>query len=570
MSEKKRILRGNSDFESMINGNGYFVDKTIFLKEFMNSGDHVLVMPRPRRFGKTLNLSMTEYFFDIQKPESKKLFREFKINEEKAFCEEHQNKYPVISISFKNVDGDDWKTCMTEIRDKITNLFRKHKKLLSSDRLESYEKKFVEQIIHEKGKPKDYRSALEKLSHYLNIYFEKKVIILIDEYDAPIISGFNNGYYDEIIKFMKSFLGNALKDNTNLEISLVTGILRIAKESIFPGINNVGVYAITSNYFSDHFGFTEQETIELLKYFGLQNQFQQIKHWYNGYQFGSTQNIYNPWSISSYVNLKDDGFKTYWVNTSSDDLIKKRIIEPDVREDLQKLIMNEHLIKAIEENFVFTEFNTDSELLWTLLTFTGYLTINRHIVDEDYELRIPNNEVKKVFKKFIIKWLNNDVKIKRNLLYDTAGHLVHNHINDFEAGFKKIMGDTFSYFDTGKGESEKVYQSYLLGLLACIGDDYLIKSNRESGEGRYDIMLLPKDKAKFPNGIVIEIKQLEKKEKEDKNGLANRVNNAIDEAFQQIEEKEYYKELVSNDIPNIIKLPIVFVGKNPYVNKLTI
>ena len=276
----------------------------------------------------------------------------------------------------------------------------------------------------------------------------------------------------------------------------------------------------------------------------------------------------NPWSILNYAQDYESGFKAFWVNTSSDELIKERLKERDAnytREQLLKLINNETIEKSIDENFVFPDLDTDKELLWTLLTFSGYLTSINKIGRKSYELAIPNYEIKTVFQDIILKWLNADIKIKQTLLINTAKYLISKDLVNFEKGFKEIIGDTFSYFDT-KGEQESVYQSYVLGLLAIIGDDYIIKSNRESGEGRYDIMLIPHDKNK--TGIVIEIKQITRNINETNEKFHDRINNKIEEALNQIKTNKYYNELLDNKVTDILKLPIVFAGKEPYISQI--
>jgi hypothetical protein len=364
---------------------------------------------------------------------------------------------------------------------------------------------------------------------------------------------------------MRNLLSGAFKDNSSLYKGVITGILRISKESIFTGLNNVSVYSILDDEFSDKFGFTETETKQIIQDFNVPTEYEQIKKWYNGYKIGNTNDIYNPWSILNYVISFKNGFKTFWANTSSDELIKEQLKKKDanyIREQFLKLINKETVEKEIDENFVFPDLITDKELLWTLLTFSGYLTSKNKIGRKTYEIAIPNYEIKTVFQDIVFKWLSTDVNIKRSTLIDTTKYLINNNIEKFEKGFKEIIGDTFSYFDV-KGEPENVYQSYVLGLLAIIGDDYIIKSNRESGEGRYDILLIPHDKTKY--GIVIEIKQIAKQDTENEPDFILRINKKIKEAQKQIDRNKYYMELIDNKVPNIIKLPIVFAGKEPYI-----
>jgi len=571
ISEMKRILIGNSDFEYIISNNGYFVDKSLLIKEFFEDGNQVIVLPRPRRFGKTLNLSMIEHFFDIRKPDSVSLFSEFNISKDKTFCEQNQNRYPVINITLKNVKGRNWEESFEIIKKKISELYQEHEYLLDSEKLNEAERRQFKMIFFREGGISDYGYGLSDLSKYLNKHFGQKTIILVDEYDSPIISGYTNKYYDEIIMFMQSLLGNAFKGNDSLEKGLITGILRIARESLFSEFNNPGVYTILDPYFDDKFGFTEPETQKLLAYFGLQNNFEDVKYWYNGYHFGKTDRIYNPWSIINYATRHEQGFKPYWVNTGSDPLIKKRITEPGVDQtydDLQKLISGEALKKTIDENFIFSDLEGNKRLLWTLLTFSGYLTPVEKIDYETYMLRVPNFEIKTIFKNIIINWLEDENKVQKELLELTTQHLINNRISQFEKGFRRIIGDTFSYFDT-RGMAENVYQAYFLGMLAIIGDDYIIRSNRESGEGRYDILLIPHDKAQY--GIVIEIKRVEEKGVTESDAhFHKRINTAIKKALNQIEHNEYYKELIEHKIKNIIKLPVVFAGKEPFITPLAL
>ena len=509
---------------------------------------------------------MIEHFFDINKKESASLFTEFKISAEKGFCQAHQNKYPVINLSLKSVRASDWDACLLHIKDVISRVYKEHKYLLKSDKLEDFEKQFIEKIILEKGVQKDYEFSLLNLSEYLSAHFGNETILLVDEYDTPIIDGYKEKYYDEVIKFMQVFMGSAFKGNPYLHKGLITGIMRIARESIFSEMNNIGVYTITSLYFADKFGFTEQETKDTLKYFGLEGHFPEVQKWYNGYKFGNTGQIYNPWSIVNYISRHEEGFKAYWINTGTDSLIKSRIVEPDLNrtyDTLQRLIAGQTIEKRIVDSFVFADFDTKKELLWTLLAFSGYLTQTENVKDDVYLLKIPNYEIKKVFKDIVIDWWEIEHRVARLLLEETAGHLVNNRLEAFEKGFKQIMGDTFSYFDAG-GEPEKTYQAYVLGLLAVIGDDYLIRSNRESGEGRYDIMLMPHDKARY--GVVIEIKRIEgRKKKETEEAFSKRINATLTEAAHQIEHKKYYQELLAHQIEKIIQLPIVFAGKEPFV-----
>jgi len=590
MKTKKTLKIGRSEFDLIIKGNHYFVDKTMLIFDFYNNANDIILFPRPRRFGKTLNLSMIEHFFDIQKPESAKLFTDFAISKEIDFCNEHQNKYPVINISLKSVKETDWEKCLDKFKGLISKLYNEHKYLLQSDKLGIYEKSLFERLLMKTANDVEYKDSLQSLSNCLTIHFGQKTIILVDEYDAPIISAFqytkppiktfqsgNPTFYEKVINFMQGFLGDAFKGNDTLKKGLLTGVMRVGRESIFSEWNNFDVFGVTSHYYSDKFGFVQTEIDELLSYFQLEEKKEEIERWYNGYKFGSTEKIYNPWSIVNYIAKPKDGFRPYWVNSGDYTLIKSRIIELGVKETIMDLIQGKTIDKELKDNFVFQDFEKNTELLWTLLTDNGYLTQAGKADFGTYKLKIPNNEVKIIFTDIIMSWLNEEVKITRDLLTKTAKSLITNQIAEFETCFRQIIGDTLSYFDTAEKVDkqsrvktithEQIYHVYTLGLLTILADDYIIKSNRESGEGRYDIMLIPYDKKR--NGIIIEIKSVEKQQENEDNGnFTKRINNEIDSALNQIDKNEYYKELIVNKIKpdNIIKLAIIFAGKVPYIN----
>ena len=582
MESKKTIRKGSSDFKTIIEDNGYFVDKTMLIKEFFENGNYTLLMPRPKRFGKTLNLSMIEYFFDIQKKDDKKLFSIFEITKENEFCEKHQNKYPVINISLKGVKETNWDTCLDKFKNLISNLYKEHRFLLQSDKLEKDEKQIITNIISETATDAKYKDSLKTLSSYLKKHFNQKVIILVDEYDAPIISAFNNTnnpiksgdkenktFYENVINFMQGFLGEAYKGNNDLKKGLLTGVMRVGRESIFSEWNNFEVYGITSTYFADKFGFTKKETEKLLNYFNLQDDNEQITKWYDGYRFGNISEIYNPWSIVSYIVNKNDGFKAYWVNTSNDSMLKERIRVENIKNAVVELINNKTIIKTIKENFVFPDFEHNTELIWTLLFNAGFITPVKNISLNRYEFRIPNYELKFVFTNIILEWIENRYKFNQDLLINTSTDLINNNLSDFEIGFKQILGDTLSYFDTASNkQGEQFFHVYTLGLLAVLSDDYIISSNRESGEGRYDIVLIPRNSNN--NGIIIEIKQIEnQQENEDDTDFIDRINDKINEALEQIERKKYYKTLLAHriELEKIKRVPIVFAGKEPYILK---
>ncbi|OQX96211.1 MAG: hypothetical protein B6I20_14735 [Bacteroidetes bacterium 4572_117] len=496
---------------------------------------------------------MLRYFFDKSEPKNKQLFKGLKIWQTNENIKHHCCKYPVIYLTFKDAKADIWDKCYELIVSEIVNLYSEHDYLLKNDTLKNHEKNKYDRILNETASETEYQESLKHLCKYLERYYKEKVVFLIDEYDTPIQASYKD-FYKEAISFMRGLLSGALKDNSSLFRGIITGILRVSKESIFSGLNNISVYSILDNKFSDKFGFTETEIKKIITDFKVDTKYLQIKKWYNGYKFGNTSGIYNPWSILNYVVEPNAGFKTFWTYTSSNELIKEQIKKKDavgIRAEMLELINGETVKKDLEENFVFPDLDTKKKLLWTLLTYSGYLTINNEISRKKYELTIPNYEIKTIFQDTILEWLEDDIKIKQSLLENTANYLVNNEITKFESGFKQIIGDTFSYYDSSKNH-EYVYHAYILGLLAIIGDDYIIKSNKESGEGRYDIMLIPIVKLRHgvaQHGIVIEIKQTEKQQGNESNDeFAKRVNKQIKEATNQIDKNKYYKELIDNKI----------------------
>jgi hypothetical protein len=566
MPQRKKLHLGDSDFKSVIENDYYYIDKSLFIQDILESEKAVMLLPRPRRFGKTLNLSMLKYFFDIREPQNKDLFTGLNIWQAEDEIKEKQGSYPVIYLTFKDTKKESWPNTLKHIKIEISKLYKQHRYLLKDDTLYADEKYKFENIIKEKADDVDYEVSIQDLSEFLYRYFKQKVIILIDEYDAPIQAGYNK-FYREVIDFMRSLMSGAYKDNTYLYKGAITGILRVSKESIFSGLNNLSVYSILQTRFSDKFGFTQDEVQQIVKDFQIEADYEKIKEWYNGYQIGKTSNIYNPWAVLNYAAEHEEGFKTYWINTSSDELIKEQLLQKDareIREEFLKLINNESINKNIEENFVFPELKRRKDLIWTLLTYSGYLTITKKVSRREYELCIPNYEIKTIFQDTILEWLESDMNIRLTTLQETTNHLVNNQIDEFEQGFKQIIGDTFSYYDATENH-EYVYHSYMLGLLAIIGDDYIIRSNRESGEGRYDIVLLPRDKQN--NGVVIEIKQISKQENnEPDDKFRERINMSIEKAAEQIDRHKYYKELLDYGLrtEQIIKAPVVFAGKEPY------
>ncbi len=413
MENQKTIQTDSSDFKQIVENNNYFVDKTPFIYDLLESASYVTVMSRPKRFGKTLNLSMIEHFFDINKKDSEKLFSEFKISDREEFCKKHQNKYPVINISLKKVKDNNWEDCMNSFKKTIIDMYKKHDYLLKSDSFDSYDRLEYEEIISGEASDIQYQSSLVHLSKYLKNHFGENVIILLDDYDLPIINAYQNThepinewkpgnltYYENVINFLSSFISEAFKGNNNLKKGLIIGVMQIAHENIFASCNNVTFFGILSVYFSGNFGFTHQETKKILEHFNLQNDIDNIEKWYSGYKFGDIENISNPRSIINYIKNKKDGFKSYWIESGEDSLITEWINKSNIKKEVFELIEKDVITKTIDENFVYPGLS-DSKDLWTILFYNGYLTQIKEASYQQRELKIPNNELKLVLKSFM-------------------------------------------------------------------------------------------------------------------------------------------------------------------------
>ena len=548
---EKKIGIGVSDFKALIDKDCYYIDKTILVKEIYSSGPQVILFPRPRRFGKTLNLSMLRYFFEKTEIEHSYLFENLQIWKHEEYREK-QGKYPVIFLTLKDVKQSNWEECFNKIKDIMSQEFSKHDYLLKT--LKEKERQEFEQIVAKTANKGDYESSLRKLAMYLERYHKQKVIILMDEYDTPIQAGYINGYYDKIIDFMRSFLSEVLKDNVTIEKAVLTGILRVAKESIFSGLNNLEVSTILGYQSNDKFGLEEFEVENMLKAYGIEDKLTEVKDWYNGYKFGGTT-IYNPWSIINFVSKYREGLKPYWVNTSSNDLIKSLITKggEDVKQEMEELIQGKSITKAVNDSIVFGEIEQNADTLWNFLLFSGYLkaeNLRREDIKMYAELSIPNKEIEYLYKEIIMNWFNDSIYSKKLEMMLKA--LTMGDIETFEDIFSEFIDKSMSYFDVSGQNPENFYHAFVLGLLVSLQNSYQVKSNKESGYGRYDIMLIPKDKTKM--GVIIEFKKVNKKRGES-------LETACEKALKQIEEKEYKQELLDMGIDRVMKLGISFEGK---------
>jgi hypothetical protein len=571
----KQFSVGESDFKNIITGNYYYVDKSLFIKEIIDRGNRVILVPRPRRFGKTLNISMLKYFYDCC-PENlplvpdttvpgskpvipgntyKSLFSSLAIANAGPQYLEKMGKHPVIFLTFKNIKEPDWETCLDKIKSLIQQEYAKHYYLLNSKDLMPHESDYFQQIIDLKGTLGDYENSLEKLLIFLSRYYGRKAVILIDEYDAPVHAGFTNQYYKEIIGFIRNFLCAGLKDTGQyLEKGVITGIMRIAQESIFSGLNNPDVFTLLAEEFNDKFGFTEQEVETMLKEFNVFDRYDEVQQWYNGYNFGG-RIIYNPWSITNFLDSGGKELKPYWIDTSDNEIVDNLLSKggKELKEELEVLIRGETVEKAIDENIVLKDVGTDEDLLWSFLLMGGYLKQTGKRRDAAagktlYNLCIPNLEVRDTYTRIIRRYFSS--KIENKHLEIMLKALVEGNTVLFEEMLQKVATGVFSYHDLS-GEPEKVYHALVAGMLTWISNTHEIKSNRESGYGRYDIMIIPRDLSQW--GYVIEFK---------KTGKNESVKSAVKSALKQIKEKKYETELKDRGVKKIKKLAVVFEGKN--------
>ena len=554
---KKRIAIGVSDFQKMLTKGYYYVDKSLFIKDILEDGSEVILLPRPRRFGKTLNMSMLRYFFEKSAEDNRPLFENLAIGQDHD-CMVKQGQYPVIFLSFKDLKLDSWNVTYGSLVQLIYTEYNRHLYLMNSPVMSDMDKKYFHRVCLDEGSEVDYASSIKKLSEFLTKHHGQKTIILIDEYDVPIQQAFLKKYYDPLISFMRNFMTAALKDNKYLEKAVLTGVMRVARESLFSGLNNLSVQTLLNRSYSKYFGFIETEVKELLNYYGIESQLEEVRKWYNGYIFGNTV-VYNPWSVLQYTQNWEEGLQPYWINTSDNELVKRLISNGgyELKLELEDLLQGGELVKTINQDISMGEVEQNEENVWSFLLFSGYLkALTRELIRGEFacSLAIPNYEVELLYNKIILSWFVN--QSGRNKLQSLLNSLISGEIKIFAVLFKDYVMASLSYFDTGGQEPEQFYHAFVLGLLVGLRPEYEVKSNRESGYGRYDVMVIPRDLNQ--TGIIIEFKKVDADEGEDLEKAAAR-------ALQQIEAKEYQQELLDRGIHKIIKLGIVFRGKEVLV-----
>lgn len=546
----KPLPIGISDFKKIIDGNYAYVDKTLLIKELLETGAEICLIPRLRRFGKTLNLSMLHYFFEKTDHDTSHLFSSLAIWKEEKF-RLLQGQFPVIFFSLKDIKESTWEDSLDSFREIIASEFQRHRYLLDSDVLAPEEKTRFKTILEEEGPHRLYRDTLRLLSKWLYLYHKKRPILLIDEYDAPVHGAYIGGFYDSMITFLRNWLSRGLKDNKYLEKCVLSGILRIAKESIFSGLNNVSTYSILDTQFQDKFGLLEHEVIQLLENNEMTEMLPKMREWYNGYRIGTCSKIYNPWSVLKCIEAKGK-LASYWVNTSDNALTKKLITKgpESLKEDFEVLLSNGVIEKRIDEGIVFSNLEKSSTAIWSLLLFSGYLTLASTPNGKLCQLRVPNLEVRELYKSMVEEWFEMSIELKnyRELLQS----LISGDIDTFAEIFQKFLLSALSVFDISPEEPEKIYHAFVLGMLLGLRDTYEVKSNRESGYGRYDVMLIPKNNQDL--GIIMEFKKMGRNEKSD-------LDTAVTSAIEQIETKNYQQELLDRGVKHILAVGLAFRGK---------
>ena len=552
----KKIGIGNQDFETIQREGCFYIDKTKFIQEWWESGDSVTLITRPRRFGKTLNMSMLEKFFSVNYADRGDLFDQLAVWQEEKY-RKLQGTYPVISLSFAKVKATSYESARKMLCHIITGVYNQYDFLLNSDRLNENEKTFFKKISDDM---EDYIAAdsLNALSGYLMKYYGKKVIILLDEYDTPMQETYVSGYWKEIVAFMRNLFNSTFKTNLCLERAVMTGITRVSKESIFSDLNNLEVVTATSEKYADCFGFTEEEVFTALEEYGLSDRKKEVKEWYDGFTFGNKTEIYNPWSIINYLDKRRVG--TYWANTSSNSLVGKLIREGsrEIKMTMEGLLRGETFHTTFDEQIVFSQLEQGDDAVWSLLLASGYLKVVHYEFNTvrrkaEYALKLTNLEVQCMFEQLIEGWFGGCRRIHNAFLQAMMTH----DVKGMNVYMNKMTTEMFSYFDSGKKpseeEPERFYHGFVLGLLVELADRYVVTSNRESGFGRYDVMLEPKT-AEY-DGIIIEFKVQDEDEQE--------LSDTVQGALRQIREKDYRAALRARGIPQerIREYGFAFCGK---------
>ena len=554
----RTVAIGQQSFEAIRNGDYFYVDKTAFIKEWWESGDAVTLIMRPRRFGKTLNMNMLETFFSVNYAGRGELFEGLDIWKDEKY-RELQGTYPVISLSFAEVKERNFEYAKMRIYQLLVDLYSKHDFLQRENFLEGADLDFFQSVGMDMSEPVATR-AIHKLSDFLCRYYGKKVIILLDEYDTPMQEAYVDGYWEELVSFTRSMFNSAFKTNPYMERAIMTGITRVSRESMFSDLNNLKVVTTTSDTYTTAFGFTEEEVFDALEEYGCSDQKQQVKCWYDGFIFGEQKDIYNPWSI---LNFLDTGkLDAYWANTSSNALVNQLVRQGSSRmKEKFEILLNGGTIRCpIDEQIVYDQLDDDEDAVWSLLIAGGYLKVLSHEGKESgreqmYELVLTNAEVRDMFCSMVRGWF----KRSKTAYHGFVQALLACDIDAMNDYMNEVALKTFSYFDTGSDDTgsqpERFYHGFVLGLLVDLDEDYVITSNRESGYGRYDVMLEPRKKSQ--NAYILEFKVFHPRREQT-------IGDTVRAAHAQIEEKQYAAALIAKGIPetHIYKYGFAFEGKN--------
>ena len=555
---KRQISIGNEGFENLREKKCFYIDKTYFIKQWWESDDISTLITRPRRFGKTLNMDMVRCFFSNHYKDRGDLFEGLSIWKDEKY-RKLQGTYPVIFLSFAEVKQPDYETAVQKIKRIIAKLYLKYRELLKGDVLTEYEKKQFQSVTPDMDDV-TAQSSLQDLCDYLTRYYNQKVIILLDEYDTPMQEAYMGGYWDEFTSFIRSLFNSTFKTNPYLERAIMTGITRVSKESIFSDLNNLNVVTTTSEQYATCFGFTETEVFQALDDFGLSPEQQMIKQWYDGFIFGSQKDIYNPWSITNF--LKHRKLRPYWASTSSNQLVSRliRTASSRIKEQMEELLLGNEISVTFDEQIVFHQLDQNENAIWSLLMAAGYLKpedleYRGLLLQPWYHLKITNLETTAMFSEMFTGWFQGN----HSSYNDFIRALLQGSIKQMNLYMNDVALDTFSTFDTGSRPSartqpERFYHGFVLGLLVDLREEYLLKSNRESGFGRYDVMLIPKDRTR--PAIVMEFKVFDGDEEQD-------LKDTVQAALKQIKEKQYDTELLALGIPkdHIRHYGFAFEGK---------
>ena len=560
----KKLPIGISEFSEIVKGNYYYVDKTLLIKDIIDLPGKVKLITRPRRFGKTLNMRMLEQFFSLEGEEG--LFDELEIWKKQGIVKDYYHKYPVVFITFKDIKDTTWKEAKESLKGKLSELAKKHLDAIKDD---VGIKANIISVAQEAANDKDYKNFLRYLTQALYEAIGKKVFLLIDEYDVPIESAYTykdkgEDYYDNMVAFMRNLLTAALKDNEYLEFGILTGVYRVAKESIFSGLNNLHVFTIFENAMTDKFGFTEEEVTEMLEYYNLdaKEDKETVKNWYDSYKVGNLSDLYNPWSILNYISNRLTGFQPkeaaqpYWTNTSSNDMIIKQIeTNPAVKETIEELLKGEEVIVPLDPWLSLRELEDDPNGVWTLFASSGYISASR-IEQDIYSVKIPNRELERFFKRTVMLWLSKLTKTNLPDMYKYLYFMLREgkYIDKFIKKLQGFIVNSMSYHDFAK-EPEGVYKGFLLGMLSIAQSGYKVESEVESGYGRLDVVIYPKEKGYGKYAAIFEVKRAD-----DEGKLEEKAK----EALKQIKERKYYTRMKSLGY-KVIGFGIAFSGKKAYI-----